>query len=84
MKTRHYFLLSARHFWRTCKLLAQGLYHLGRHLFRNYPNPTWLVITATIAIYSFFKVGEARTERDHASHEAARLIEQMDSISNWR
>lgn len=80
MKTRQYFLDSARSLGRSAALFGQGLYHLGRHLFLNWPNPTWFIIAFAIASYSILKVAEARSERDQYSLCNARLIEQIDSL----
>lgn len=84
MGARRCLLLSLRHLIEAGRLLGLGLYRLARHLFLNFPNCTWLVITAAIAVYSFVKVAEARTERDRYSYENARLIHQIDSIDSWR
>ena len=84
MRTRQYFTESARALLRSAALLAQGFWHLGRHLFLRYPNPTWGLIVTLIVFYSAFKLAEARSERDRYSLTNARLIEQIDSIKNTK
>lgn len=80
MKTRQYFIEALRSFLRCFNMLGRGLYALGRHLFLNYPNPTWGVIVIIIASYSILKLAQARSERDSYSLSNAQLIEQIDSL----
>lgn len=80
MKTREYFLEAARAFIRTFAMLGKGCYYLLKHLFTNYPNPTWFCICLAIVITAFVKIGQARVERDNASRENARLIMRLDSM----
>lgn len=80
MKTREYFLESLRSLLRFFSLLGQGIYHLARHLFLNYPNPTWAVILTIVTFTAIFKVAQARSERDRYSQQNAALILQLDSM----
>lgn len=62
------------------RCLCVALWRTLRALFTRYPNVTWAVLCAALAIVAVMQVGDARMERDQYGHENALLQHQLDSV----
>lgn len=82
MKVKDYFKQAAVHEWRFFQRLSQGVYYAFKRFFTQYPNPTWIAITAIIVLTSVIQIGHARSERDEYGRENARLQHQLDSVQH--
>lgn len=80
MKVKDYFKEAFSHLYRFFQRTGQGVWYAVKRWFLHYPNPTWIVITASVIITACVQVGRARAERDHYGRETYRLQHQLDSI----
>lgn len=79
MKVKDYFRQAFIHGIQSWTLLFKGLFYGAKRLFTLYPNPTWAVIAACIVVFSFVKIGQARSERDSYNRKTVLLQHQLDS-----
>jgi len=80
MKVKEYFKEAFKSFARSVSMFGKGVWYGAKRLFCVYPNPTWVVITALLAMASVVRIGEARAERDAYGKENAQLQHQLDSL----